>query len=184
MEIITGVQRASLSLANKAKRLDTRARMEAGAGTTLEEALYLIMPTLELDEITLHREYAANESGLGNMLVYGRLTFVLAHLLKNAIKFMDKPAGKITIRCVDEKSHWKFSVTDNGPGIDKKYHERIFQIFQTLTPRDVHESTGIGLALVKKIVELHGGTIWIESMAGEGCTFFFTLPKEKVSHME
>jgi signal transduction histidine kinase len=68
-------------------------------------------------------------------------------------------------------------VTDNGPGIDEKYHEKIFQLFQTLAPRDNGESTGIGLTLVKKIVELYGGEVWLESTPGEGSTFFFTLPK-------
>jgi light-regulated signal transduction histidine kinase (bacteriophytochrome) len=71
----------------------------------------------------------------------------------------------------------KFSVTDNGPGIEGKHFERIFRIFQTLSPRDEFESTGIGLTVVKKILELHGGKIWVESKVGEGTTFFFILPK-------
>ena len=105
------------------------------------------------------------------------ITQMFQNLVENAIKFMDKPEGKITINCADEGSCWKFSVADNGPGIDKKYYKKIFQIFQTLEPRDVRENTGIGLALVKKIVELHGGNIWIESTPGQGSTFYFTLPK-------
>ena len=68
-------------------------------------------------------------------------------------------------------------MSDNGPGIPEKYHEKIFKMFQTLAPRDELESIGIGLAVVKKIVELYGGKVWVESTAGEGCTFFFTLPK-------
>ena len=102
---------------------------------------------------------------------------VFQNLLSNAIKFMDKSKGEITIRCVDEGAYRTFSVADNGPGIDEKYHEKIFQIFQTLTPRDVRESTGIGLALVKKIIEAYGGKIWIKSTVGKGSEFFFTLPK-------
>jgi len=70
-----------------------------------------------------------------------------------------------------------FSVADNGRGIDAKHHERIFKVFQTITSSDEAESTGIGLALVKKIVELHGGQVWVESVPGKGSTFFFTLPK-------
>jgi signal transduction histidine kinase len=77
----------------------------------------------------------------------------------------------------DAADHWQFSVADNGPGIDPRHHDRIFQLFQTLSPRDRKESTGVGLALVKKIVELYGGRVWVESKMGEGSTFFFTLPK-------
>ncbi len=99
------------------------------------------------------------------------------NLISNAIKFMDKPHGFVKINCADGGSHWTLSVSDNGPGIEPKYHDKIFQIFQTLSPRDEFESTGIGLTLVKKIVEVTGGRIWVESQPGEGTTFLFTLPK-------
>ncbi|MBU1232078.1 MAG: hypothetical protein KKD01_08275 [Proteobacteria bacterium] len=107
-----------------------------------------------------------------------RMEQVFQNLLGNAIKYMDKDEGIIKVGCVDEGAFWKFSVSDNGPGIDKKYHEKIFQIFQTLMPRDEHESTGIGLTLVKKIVALYGGSVWVESESGKGAAFFFTLPKK------
>ncbi len=103
---------------------------------------------------------------------------VIQNLLSNAIKYMDKPRGIITVGCTEENNFWKFSVTDNGPGIEEKHFERIFKIFQTLQARDDVESTGIGLTVVKKIVELYGGKIWLESKVGEGTTFFFTLPKQ------
>jgi len=106
-----------------------------------------------------------------------RLGQVFQNLLDNAIKFMDKPGGEVKIGCADEGTHWRLSVADNGPGIDEGYHEKIFQVFQTLTPRDELESTGIGLTLVKKVIENAGGRIWVESTAGKGSTFFFTLPK-------
>ena len=106
-----------------------------------------------------------------------RMEQVLQNLIGNAIKFMDKDKGIIKVGCADEGAYWKFSVSDNGPGIDKRYHDKIFRIFQTLTPRDEHESTGIGLTLVKKNIELYGGSVWVESGAGRGTTFFFTLPK-------
>jgi PAS domain S-box-containing protein len=107
-----------------------------------------------------------------------RMEQVFQNFFGNAIKFMDKREGIIKVGCADEGAFWKFSVSDNGPGIDKRYHDKIFQIFQTLTPRDEHESTGIGLTLVKKIIKLYGGSVWVESETGRGATFFFTLPKK------
>ncbi len=106
-----------------------------------------------------------------------RIEQVFLNLLSNAIKFLDKPQGVIRIGCADKENFWSFFVSDNGPGIDEKYFEKIFQIFQTLKPRDEFESTGIGLTLVKRIVENYGGKIWLESKIGEGTTFHFTLPK-------
>lgn len=106
-----------------------------------------------------------------------RLIQVFQNLLDNAIKFVDKPEGQISVGCADEGTHWLFSVADNGPGIEEKYHDNIFQMFQTLAPRDEFESTGVGLALVKKIVETWGGRVWVESTVGKGSTFYFTLPK-------
>lgn len=110
-----------------------------------------------------------------------RLIQVFQNLISNAVKYMDKPQGTIRIGCFEQEQYWTFSVADNGPGIDQKYFGKIFEMFQTLARRDELESTGIGLAVVKKIVELHGGTVWVESTVGEGTTFFFTLPKLNVA---
>jgi len=107
-----------------------------------------------------------------------RLTQVFQNLIGNAIKYTDKPEGRVEIGCSDQGSCWKFYVSDNGPGISEKYHEKIFKMFQTLAPRDELESIGIGLAVVKKIVEMYGGKVWVESTVGQGCTFLFTLPKQ------
>ncbi len=108
-----------------------------------------------------------------------RITQVFQYLLGNAVKYMDKPQGQIKVGCVENDGFWKFSVADNGPGIEEKHFERIFQMFQTLAPRDNVESTGVGLTITKKIVELYGGRIWVESKVGEGSTFLFTLPKQE-----
>lgn len=107
-----------------------------------------------------------------------RILQVFQNLFSNAIKYMDKPQGQIKIGCVEENAYWKFSIADNGPGIEEKHHHKIFQIFQTLSARDDYESTGVGLTLVKKIIELYSGKIWIESKVGQGSTFFFTLPMQ------
>ncbi len=110
-----------------------------------------------------------------------RIDQVFQNLISNAVKYMDKPDGRIVVACADEGNQWKFSVRDNGPGIDEKHFDKIFKIFQTLAPRDAYESTGVGLTLVKKIVELYGGTIWVESEVGQGSTFFFTWPRSNVT---
>jgi len=113
-----------------------------------------------------------------------RLGQVFHNLIDNAIKYMDKPQGRVEVGGTDRDNVWEFAVTDNGPGIEAKYFEKIFQMFQTLAPRDQRESTGIGLPIVKKIVELFGGRIWVESTPGEGTTFFFTLPKPEAGAAE
>jgi two-component system, LuxR family, sensor kinase FixL len=110
-----------------------------------------------------------------------RVTQVFQNLLTNAVKYIDRPEGQIRVTCEDQGDLWKFRVIDNGPGIEEKYFERIFKIFQTLAPKDECESTGVGLTIVKKIVELYGGKVWVESIVGQGATFLFTWPKQNVA---
>ncbi|MBW1897339.1 MAG: hypothetical protein JRI47_09820, partial [Deltaproteobacteria bacterium] len=105
---------------------------------------------------------------------------IFHNLLRNAVEHMDREKGQIKVGCTEEECSWKFSVVDNGPGIDQKYHKRIFKIFQKLSPSDETESTGIGLSIAKKIVDISAGRIWVESEIGKGSTFFFTLPKQGV----
>ncbi len=109
-----------------------------------------------------------------------QLKIVFRNLLSNAIKFSDKEEPIIEIGCKehDEDSYLCF-VRDNGIGIDQKYYEKIFVIFQRLHTREEYEGTGAGLAIVKKIIEIHKGKIWVESKIGEGSTFYFTLQKYK-----
>ncbi len=107
-----------------------------------------------------------------------RIEQVFHNLLSNAVKYNDKPEGLVRIGGFDEGDHWRFYVSDNGPGIEERNFERIFQIFETCKPRDQSDTTGVGLAVVKKAVELHGGRVWVESEVGVGSTFFFTYPKK------
>jgi PAS domain S-box-containing protein len=102
---------------------------------------------------------------------------VFQNLISNAIKFNDKPHRVVEIACHEDDSLYTFSVRDNGIGIDEKYYEKIFQIFQRLGRREDYEGTGAGLTICKKIVEAHGGKIWLESKVGEGSIFSFTIPK-------
>jgi signal transduction histidine kinase len=102
---------------------------------------------------------------------------VLRNLVGNAIKHHDRGSGTIRIGARDLGNLVEFTVQDDGPGIDPAFHERIFQMFQTLRPRDQLEGSGIGLAVVKKLVDNAGGTVWVESTPGAGSTFGFTWPK-------
>ncbi|WP_439881586.1 ATP-binding protein [Pontibacter sp. MBLB2868] len=112
-----------------------------------------------------------------------QLQQVFSNLISNAIKYHDKGAGLITVSHHETDNSHVFSVSDDGPGIDPDYHERIFVIFQTLQERDAMESTGVGLTIVKKIVEWQGGTIWLTSHPGQGSTFTFTWPKDEVKEV-
>lgn len=102
---------------------------------------------------------------------------IFENLISNAVKYMDKPEGLVEIGGRIADSYYEFFVKDNGPGIEEKHFERIFQLFQTLAPKDEFESTGIGLTIVKKIIEQNGGRIWVESEVHTGSTFKFTIPK-------
>ncbi|MGK7947533.1 MAG: ATP-binding protein [Xenococcaceae cyanobacterium] len=102
---------------------------------------------------------------------------VFSNLISNAIKYHPHNSGKITISVQEKGEFYEFAVADDGLGIEPQYHDRIFTIFQTLQARDTIESTGIGLSIVKKIVEGQGGKIWVESQLGEGATFYFTWKK-------
>lgn len=103
---------------------------------------------------------------------------VFQNLIVNAIKF-HKPdeTPEVHIFCTEQENHWLFEVRDNGIGINRAFHEKIFLLFHKLHTRNEFQGTGIGLALCKKIIEQHGGQIWVESEEGTGTSFFFTIEK-------
>lgn len=105
-----------------------------------------------------------------------RLHQLFQNLLSNAIKYCDKQEGKVEIDCQDMGAHWQFSIADNGIGIAPKYHKKIFEIFQQL--ENHKDSTGVGLSIVKKIIDRYQGKIWLDSTPQQGTTFYFTLPKQ------
>lgn len=107
---------------------------------------------------------------------FGQLGQVFQNLISNSIKYRGPEAPRVHISAEDGGDEWLFAFADNGIGIEPRYHEQIFGIFKRLHGREV-PGTGIGLALCKRIIERHGGRIWVESEAGKGATFKFTLPK-------
>ncbi len=118
---------------------------------------------------------------MGDVTQLGQL---FQNLIANAIKFRGDEQLTVHVGAEQRNGHWEFCVRDNGIGIDPEYAERIFVVFQRLHGKGDRPGTGIGLSICKKIVELHGGRIWVKSLADEGAAFYFTLPvnEEKSSH--
>jgi light-regulated signal transduction histidine kinase (bacteriophytochrome) len=114
----------------------------------------------------------------------GQLVQLFQNLIGNAIKFHGADPPCIHVSAKDKGGEIQFSVKDNGIGIDPQYFDRLFKIFQRLHTREEYPGSGIGLAVCKKIVERHGGRIWIESELGKGSTIYFTLSKRKVREYE
>jgi light-regulated signal transduction histidine kinase (bacteriophytochrome) len=139
---------------------DVLAKTLAGLGMAVQESGAKIthdpLPTVMADDTQLRQ--------------------LFQNLMSNGIRYRNSKPPAIHISCRQDGEHWLFSVKDNGIGIDPKFSEKIFVLFHRLHTREEFDGTGIGLAVCKKIVERHGGRIWVESALGEGSTFYFTLP--------
>jgi light-regulated signal transduction histidine kinase (bacteriophytochrome) len=112
---------------------------------------------------------------------FGQLVRVFQNIIGNALKYRSEKSPQIHISVQMEDENWLFKVEDNGIGIELNYFEEIFKIFRRLHNRDEYNGTGIGLAITKRIIERHGGNIWVESEPGKGSTFYFTIPLNKNS---
>ena len=104
------------------------------------------------------------------------LTAVFQNLINNALKFRAAEPPRVTVSARRDGDFWLFSFSDNGIGIEPEYAERIFVIFQRLHDKATYPGTGIGLAMVRKIIEYHGGRIWLDTTVTAGARFWFTLP--------
>ena len=152
------------------------------AGRTRTEALPVALAEV-LQEVLLllAPEHAAFETTTPLPMLWGERTAlqqVFLNLVGNALKHAAGPDARVEVCATDLGSQWQLSVKDNGPGIAARYHDRIWGMFQTLQSRDRVEGTGIGLAVVRKIVEAQGGRTWVESEPGHGAAFHFTWPKQ------
>jgi signal transduction histidine kinase len=148
--------------AEKAQTVDTRALALGvvdllGLGDEIDLVIGEELPTIESAPLPLQQ--------------------IFINLVGNAVKYNRSPRPLVEIHARDAGRFVAFSVRDNGPGIPREYHERIWGIFQTLEARDKVEGTGIGLSLVRKLVEAQGGRAWVESAPGEGATFHFLWPR-------
>jgi light-regulated signal transduction histidine kinase (bacteriophytochrome) len=137
----------------------------------LRDALANLEIALKESGAIVHHEPLPNVKGDATQLVQ-----LFQNLIGNAIKFCRATYPEIHISPEKaDRRHWMLSIRDNGIGIEERHREKIFQIFQRLHPRDEYPGTGIGLAVCRKIVERHGGRIWVESQPDQGSTFRFTL---------
>ena len=145
--------------------------MPVDSGAVLAEVLRVLKPRLQAAGADVQA------AGMPTVMAdEDQLFQLLQNLVGNALKFRSEAPPCIRISAVREGEAWRFAVADNGIGIEPQYQERIFQMFQRLHERGRYEGSGIGLSIVKRILERHGGRIWLESALGQGSTFYFTLP--------
>ncbi len=161
------------------------ARIGRGSVNLEEVSVIGLLREVE-DLLNLPAGFVIETTGLQPTFTTARIPLqrVLLNLIGNAVKHHDRTNGRIQITVADAYDYYAFTVADDGPGIPPEFHQRVFQMFQTLKSRDTVEGSGMGLALVKRIVETFGGTIELESPGGRGTTVRFTWPKEWAIRMK
>jgi light-regulated signal transduction histidine kinase (bacteriophytochrome) len=155
------VGRLSTEAAAEVDTADLVARAETTLAARLEESGGRVVVEGELPVVRA-------EAGL--------LALVFVNLIGNGLKFRGPEPPLVRVSAHRDGDFWRFTVADNGIGIEAEYADRIFIIFQRLHPRASYEGTGIGLAMCRKVIEYHGGRIWLDTAAGGGAVFHFTLP--------
>lgn len=176
--IVSGVQKMELLIKDllaysqvETERQDFRS---IKCSVALEEAIYNLRTAIKESNVELTYDFLPTVTADAS-----QLSRLFQNLIGNACKFRGNEPLKIHISAQQKGNEWVFSVKDNGIGIAPNFFERIFAIFQRLHTRDEYQGTGIGLAICKKIVERHGGRIWVESEAGKGSAFYFTIPYQE-----
>lgn len=180
--ITEGINRMQLIIDDllKYSKINTTNRefSEINCNEILEQVILSLHPAIKETKTVINYDDLPCVNGNTTALAQ-----VFRYLIDNSIKFRKVTSTPIIhISCTDEGSFWKFLVKDNGIGIDPKFREKIFVIFQKLHGNKEYTGSGSGLAITKRIVELHGGEIWVESEPGNGASFYFTLPKIKVKN--
>jgi light-regulated signal transduction histidine kinase (bacteriophytochrome) len=140
------------------------------ANAILAGAIAMIEPAIEQNQAQVTHDLLPEAYGDPTQISY-----VFASLIDNAVKFRSEQPPRIHVRATTNGKAWVFSVTDNGIGIDPKHADRIFGVFKRVH-NDVYPGAGMGLPISRRIIESHGGTIWVDSHLGQGATFSFTLP--------
>jgi PAS domain S-box-containing protein len=156
-------------------RLETTGKkfVPVNMNEVLESTIKVLMVTIEENRADISVGPLPTVKADGSQMVQ-----LMQNLVGNAIKFHGSERPMVQIKAKPGHRDWTFSVKDNGIGMNTEYSEKIFQMFQRLHNQDQYPGTGVGLAIAKKIVERHGGRIWVESEEGKGATFFFTIPKK------
>lgn len=153
----------------------------AGKVTIGPELINMTALLEDLRDLLVPKSVTWMVHGMTSMIYTEKLHLeqVFSNLISNAVKHNKSSAPIVSISCHEMTDHYKFTISDNGPGIEPEYHEKIFMIFQTLQERDAFESTGVGLAIVKKILDDNKSVINIKSELDKGTIFTFTWPKIK-----
>jgi light-regulated signal transduction histidine kinase (bacteriophytochrome) len=178
-EYIAGAFEGAMRMERLIRDLLTFSRIGTRGGSLVPTGLDTVLQqSLENLQAGIHSAQAVvTHDPLPTLVVDGsQIMQVFQNLIGNAIKFHGEQPPKIHVGAEEQDGRWVFSVRDNGIGIEPQYFERIFQIFQRLHTRKRYSGTGIGLAICKKIVERHGGALWVESQPGKGSTFYFSIP--------
>ena len=174
---VDGAERMSALLSGllKYSRVGSRAQPfeKIDCEEILQQALRNLKIAIEENDAEITYDKLPSIKADGTQLVQ-----LFQNLIANAVKFKGDKSPRIHVSAEKDGNYWVFSIKDNGIGINAGDHERIFMIFQRLHTRNEYSGTGIGLAICKKIVERHGGRIWVNSQPGEGSTFFFNIPTE------
>jgi light-regulated signal transduction histidine kinase (bacteriophytochrome) len=171
---VSGANRMSdlISGLLECSRVQTRAETPrlVPSRAALRTAMEHLQEKIAVSEAVITSDELPDVNADGN-----QLTQLFRNLLDNAIKFRKDEKPEIHVACAQDGERWRFSIRDNGIGIDPRHHERIFKIFQRLHTLKEHPSYGVGLTICQKIVHRHGGQIWVESEEGQGSTFHFTI---------